>query len=511
MSERARVISIFAAVGVIAGGAGYYFFGVYQPAQVKKAARAEITRWEQRWQAARGCLLGGSPGSSKTSEALAIHELSPDPWDRGSCTPLIGHLSRGSAPNTGLPKVEHAWDALDRAASHAASAYALHVSTHPSPDPLPAALDALDDARAALRAAAGMPAETSTGKPLPPAQLVPIALDGTPLFGLELSNVPSAHGLVAFGALGEDDNVEVVLRPGQPPQVERVLPGMLRSLPDGSWAALPTNDEIQAGAVDAKGQLASPMALELPQPVLAGLIGTLAHGDVIYGDSDKLVIGHAEAGKITGAPIAVDAALVQTDTDGRALVAWSAKQARFAQLLGPAGDAPPVALADPPNDASCLTADGAWILSNGARLVGIAGGKVSVRYPDGDAADNLGELSGCTPEAAVVRSPDDPKHVLVCDTSCRTVAVPSGAPETAAVALAGGKPVAIAADAQVVGVWRAGAAPVYYALPQAATLLPFRSIPQLALSDGKVIDAVARVDHGYAIIRLPAAPAQLAH
>ncbi len=94
-SDRTRVIAIFAAVGVIAGGAGFWFVKIYRPKQVRNDAQAEIVAWETRWAQARDCLLGPSPGSSKTGEALAIREMSPDPWNRGSCTALISKLNRG--------------------------------------------------------------------------------------------------------------------------------------------------------------------------------------------------------------------------------------------------------------------------------------------------------------------------------------------------------------------------------------------------------------------------------
>src|SRR4051812_25658170 len=96
-----RVVAIFAVVLLLAGGAGFYFFKVYTPAQELKRAQTEVTAWESRWGLARDCLLGKTPGSAKTSEALAIHEMSPDPWDRGRCTPLIGKLTRGEADDTG--------------------------------------------------------------------------------------------------------------------------------------------------------------------------------------------------------------------------------------------------------------------------------------------------------------------------------------------------------------------------------------------------------------------------
>src|SRR5688572_5376091 len=161
MSERGRVVMIFAAVAVVAGGAGFYFLKGYQPAQALKAAQAEIGSWETtRYQEARACLLGKTPGSTKTSEALAIREMAPDPWDRGKCTPLVSKLSRGEANDTGVEAVEVAWTELDKAAQKTALAFAKHVgsSTTLDDDPLPGALDELDAARSKLRAAAELSA-----------------------------------------------------------------------------------------------------------------------------------------------------------------------------------------------------------------------------------------------------------------------------------------------------------------------------------------------------------------
>ena len=129
MSDRTRVVLIFLVVGLVAGGAGFYFFKIYRPAQDLKNAQAEITGWETRFTAARDCLLGKSPASAKTSEALAIREMAPDPWDRGKCTPLVSKLSRGEAPDTGIPEIEKAWAELDKAAQKAAFAFADHVGS----------------------------------------------------------------------------------------------------------------------------------------------------------------------------------------------------------------------------------------------------------------------------------------------------------------------------------------------------------------------------------------------
>ena len=167
-SERGRVILIFAVVAIVAGGAGYYFFKIYRPTEIRHAAQDEITGWETRFTAARACLLGPHPGSSKTSEARAIREMAPDPWDRGSCTPLISKLSRGETPDSrgSARAVEAAWNDLDHTATKAALAFATHVgsSTTLKLDPLPAALDALDVARGKLRAAAELPTAAETGK-----------------------------------------------------------------------------------------------------------------------------------------------------------------------------------------------------------------------------------------------------------------------------------------------------------------------------------------------------------
>src|SRR5512146_2738888 len=122
-SERGRVVAIFAVVAALAGGGGFYYFKVFRPNQGKKAMQAEVTAWDARFVAARDCLLGKRPGSSKTSEALAIREMAPDPWDRGRCTPLISKLTRGDAPDTGIAEIEAEWLEIDKAASKAALAF----------------------------------------------------------------------------------------------------------------------------------------------------------------------------------------------------------------------------------------------------------------------------------------------------------------------------------------------------------------------------------------------------
>ncbi|HEY5947306.1 MAG TPA: hypothetical protein VIV40_17500, partial [Kofleriaceae bacterium] len=223
MSDRGRVVAIFAVVALVAGGAGFYFFKIYQPAQALKDAQAEIAAWETRYQDARGCLLGKSPGSTKTSEALAIREMAPDPWDRGKCTPLVSKLSRGPANDTGVESVEATWVELDKAAQKAALAFAKHVqsSTTLKQDPLPAALDELDAARDKLRKIAELPAADKVGTPLAPVQIIPIVDGKEPVNELQIDALPSAHGLVLFGKTASRQ-VQVLLTSGAAPKVARL-------------------------------------------------------------------------------------------------------------------------------------------------------------------------------------------------------------------------------------------------------------------------------------------------
>ncbi|HET9992342.1 MAG TPA: hypothetical protein VFQ65_27610, partial [Kofleriaceae bacterium] len=292
-SERSRVVLIFGAVAAIAAGGGYYFFKVYQPAQTKKAAQEEVSRWEQRFTAVRDCLLGAKPGSQKTSEALAIREMTPDPWNRGACTPLIGKLNRGDEPDTGLKDVETAWVELDKAAGKAASAFAMHVasSTTLKEDPLPAALDELDAARTALRKSAGMPLLEQAGKPLRAATIVPITDGDATLKELEVQTKPSAHGIIVFGKSRKDRDVEIVLRTGMAPIVGPAS-GVLRSVPDTSWGAVAAPDRVQVGSIDDKGVMQTPSDQKVANAQIDAIIGAKINGLVVYNTDKQLVVGH---------------------------------------------------------------------------------------------------------------------------------------------------------------------------------------------------------------------------
>jgi hypothetical protein len=525
MSERGRIALIFGAVAVAAAGGGFYFVRVYRPAQIREDARSQIAGWEVRWRAARECLLGPSPGSTKTSEALAIREMTPDPWDRGRCTPLVSKLSRGEAPDTGLENVEAAWAEIDHAAGKAATAFASHVasSTTRLDDPLPAALDALDVARDKLRAAAELPPEQKVGAPLTAAEILPIADDGAPLEELHVEALPSAHGFELFGNTASR-LVQINLIAGGKPQVGRIGPGSLRAIPDATWGARPGTGEVQVGAYDVEGAMAQSDSgsgaarLKLDGDVaISAVTGTLGDGEIVYGTAGahggygQLVVAHAHEAAITAeAPERIIDARSASDGDGRAVVVWTdTNKVQHARILHPKGDEPVAQLPQPTAGPMCLTADRAWMFALPAdpraelakpQLLSVGNGKAS------SPAASTGDLIGCTPEAALLRDGNAPQEFSICSDTCRETTMPAGAPNLATVTVVGGKLVAMVAHAGVLAVWREGGGkPQFYAVPRQVRPVLAHEWPAMALTDGKVIDLLARGERGFVIVRIPAA------
>lgn len=530
---------IFAAVALIAGGGGFYFLKVYQPAQQLAAAREEVTAWEARYQEARDCLLGKAPGSTKTSEALAIREMAPDPWDRGRCTPIVSKLSRGMSNDTGLESVEAAWTELDKAAQSAAIAFAKHVgsSTTLEEDPLPAALDALDAARAKLRTAATMPATEQIGTPLAPAQIIPLVDGADPVTELVIDALPSAHGVVVFGKT-DNRQVQVTLTTGGTPTIARVGSGAIRAVPDPSWGATAgalvvrgsgktqdTSGEVRVGAMDAEGAIAAPSTLAVVAPLptaggvfddpayrfaagdqvgtisLAAVSGTLDAGTIVYGAHRTLVIARAKANTVTAPPpIKIDVATASTDVDGRIVVVWTGLDETHRALVLRDGGEDAVELPASFAGAPCLTNDRVWLAANAPEVFAFGGGRPLVRVP----VAHSGGLQGCTTDAALVRGRGRAREVEICADLCRKVQLPSGAPDYATVTVVGGKLRAIGAHAGVLGVWSEDKPPVFYALPVQAKPVRGLALPPMALTDGKVIDVIARGAKAYVVIRIPA-------
>jgi hypothetical protein len=527
---------IFGAVALVAGGAGFYYFKIYGPAQALEGAQAEIAGWEARYQEARDCLLGKTPLSTKTSEALAIREMAPDPWDRNKCTPLVSKLSRGLSNESGLDDVEAAWGELDKSAQAAAVAYAKHVAsiTTKGEDPLPGALDALDASRTKLRTVAKLPKEQVVGTALAPAQIVTIADGKEPVTDLAMDSMPSAHGLVAYGKTASRQ-VEVTLAAGTAPKVARVGGGSIRAVPDLSWGATAgrlvahgkgrTQDstgEVSVGAMNEEGVIATPTKLAVTAPIaqgnafeaepfepgeevgsvmLAAAAGTLAEGAIVYGATQTLVIAHAKANVVTAdPPIKIDVGTASIDLDGRIALVWTTTdKLNRARLLRPGGD-DAFELPASFSGAPCMTNDRVWVVANEPEVFAFGGGKPLERI----AVSGFSGLQGCTGDAAIVRRRDKHREVDICTDRCRKVSIPAGAPEYATVTAIGGKLRAVAAHAGVVGVWAEDKPPVFYSLPIKAMPVYAHADPAMALTDGKVIDVIARGDDKVVLIRLPA-------
>lgn len=548
MSERGRVALIFAVVGAAAAGGGYYFFKIYQPAQAKQAAQDEVTAWETRWTAARACLMGPKPASSKTSEALAIREMLPDPWKGDTCTGLISKLTRGSAPDTGYEAIESAWNDLDKAASKAAGAFATHISAPVlDKDPLPAALDNLDAAHVKLRAAAGLPPAQASGAPLPAA--TPFALtDGKdPIANLEietqegsLAPVPSAHGFVLFGKTAQHD-VQVDLVAGGTPHVARVAQAELRAIPDATWGATAQTGAIEVGAFDGSGGMPAPTKLPLPDAqnlTVAAAGGTLADGVVVYGGTSLVAVAHARASAVTGdEPARILAAVTGTDGDGRVALAFvDTNREIHAHIVKPTGpDEPDVnvtkLLPEPPKgtpktkfgpsigQSPCLANDRAWLSLTSGEVFGLGGTRpvvhhdpVTERTPhaasgemviEGTVSADSGPLTmiACVADGLLFRAEASPPTYVLCDDTCQDLHA-TGAPDMSAVVPIGGKLVAVASHGGVLAVWRDGA-PTFYGLPEAMRLVHQREWPLVALTDGKSLDVLARGPTGYFVIRVP--------
>src|SRR5512139_2012943 len=288
-SSRRVPIIMFATVAVAAVAGIYWFVKIHQPKQRLADAQAEIIAWDARWIEMRNCLLGSSPGSAKVSEALAIRELSPDPWERKTCTQLVSQLSRGEAEDTRVPEVEEAWRVLDKAATKVAVSFVSHVdpggdAMRKKPDPLPVALDDLEAAYNALRAAAklGPVKAPMDAKPLPAAAIVKVALGDKRILSVQEPYVPSRTGLLAFGTV-EGTEVQLQLVAGKPPVVAAVGAGMQRAMPDGTWGARALPDAVEVGQLDAQGAMAEPVKLALPGPTqVLAVVGTWADGVVVF-------------------------------------------------------------------------------------------------------------------------------------------------------------------------------------------------------------------------------------
>jgi hypothetical protein len=168
-------------------------------------------------------------------------------------------------------------------------------------------------------------------------------------------------------------------------------------------------------------------------------------------------------------------------------------------LLGTAADAAPVEIPLSGNRL-CLSADRAWTEADG-QTIAFGGGRPTLRTP----LPGVLAPYGCTAEGALFRDRVHPDKHAICIDDCRAVTLPAGAPRLATTTFVAGKLVAISQHGGVLGVWREGAKPAFFALPDShASPLFEGELPAMALTDGKVIDVVARGKDTFVVIRIPA-------
>jgi len=513
MTDRTRIILIFAAVGLLCAGGAIYFFAVHQPASRLADAHAEIAAWDARWLEARTCLLGPRPASSKVSEALAVRELSPDPWERKTCTKPVSQLSRGVATDTRVAEVEAAWPEIDRAASRLAASFISHVdpagqaapgdAMRRQPDPLPVALDELEAAYAKLRAAAKLPpAPPPQGTaPLPLAAIVPIELDGARVLTLQ-DALPSRTGMLGFGTI-EGSEIQLQLVAGKAPLVRRVGAGMQRAVPDDTWGARAVPDGVEIGAIDATGTMLSPTKLPLPGvPQVIAVIGTPANGVVVYGVGTQLVVARGRDGTFKpGKPFDVRSMAFATDAEtGETVIAWTTTQEHNVWLhlasenldaeldddIGPTGYVRGLCLARAA--AYLQTVDEGETAIFDVKLTDEAVG-------DGD-ADGY-ELASCADDGAIVRRRGAPSEYKYCvpGKDC----VPFSIPAPRAV------PTVALPDGFAWFRARGGVLAVRRPLGLAYYAVPNGFVPVAAMTNGGTLDLVGWTTDGLVIARLPAA------
>jgi hypothetical protein len=144
----------------------------------------------------------------------------------------------------------------------------------------------------------------------------------------------------------------------------------------------------------------------------------------------------------------------------------------------------------------CLTADRAWAATLDS-MIAFGGGKPRFR-----ANAAFGDLLGCTPDAALMRSGQD---LWLCTTECSEPISPAHA-WVSSLTVLGGQLAAVVTHGNVIGLWRDGVAHAYFSLPKRIRFVLDHGVPLMAMTDDKVIDVLAREGDKLVIVRIPATP-----
>lgn len=528
MSERGngKIIAIAAVFLAAIGGGAYWFFGVRAKSNEKAAAQAEILEWEKRLVAARECVFGKKPASSDSGEALAVRELTPDPWNRDSCTKTIGAIARGVAPDTGIMPVEHAWMTLNRAASKVATAFAVSKDPYGKTaaderrgvSDLPDALRELDKAHAELRQAAELPPPPAAQIPaLPVAQIVPMLLGGAEITGIDTFPRASAGTLVMWGVT-KDTPVQITLVAGEAPRLEKVPAFTVRSMtPGAAWGAAGLGGGVAVSAIDDKGAFTTPQTISPKGGSLLAAVGPIDDSLVGFATEDGIVFAH---GKGTPPVFTLDkplrAGMTQIAFDpvaGRALLSWaelpplSVRASRASvdpdepgPLVGTIvqNGAPvqTVTLGSGEPVYSCLSRRHGYVVTSNRELMRFdASGAMPLQF------DPAFSLEGCGASGVLLSDAGTTRYTVCDDAGCRLVDL-RGARPTDHAALASDHVISIAVRERVLAVWSEKSAPTFYRLPE-------KVVPRKVISDGKTIDVLAESatenkPMHYVLVRVPA-------
>lgn len=262
--RRSVVLVVLGVLGASVAGA-YYFFFVFTRDEALHEARAQVSAWDERWQAARACLLGSVPLAADLHEALVLSELVGARGAR-DCARDMGKLTRPEGNASHQPEVEEAWAQLEVQVIAAAQVY---VQARRSPERFAEALHRVRKARSTLRRLVELPMEDAPMGPAPrPVVTTPLTLAGKPVSEL----VVNRAGQELLGRLVVEERWHQgrVARAGAGLEVTAVpvSPEVVASGVAPTWGLRAVFDErdasrvrLFAGALDGQGELVAPTEL----------------------------------------------------------------------------------------------------------------------------------------------------------------------------------------------------------------------------------------------------------
>lgn len=303
-SPRLSVVLVVAGVLAATAGGAYYFFAVFTTDERVREARVQVEKWEESWQEARRCVLGRAPLAATIDDAFTGRELILNSTEGGDeenkeladCARLLGRLTRPEGNNTGIERVEEAWQALEQHAVDVARRYVTHLQEPFEDQTFAAALQQLTAARAELRRLVKLGAQDGEMGPAPrELQLAPLAQGGEAL--TELIVAPAGAQLAGRAAIGERW-LAVRMRRGEGAaafaiEAHPVKPDVVAAVPEATWGAAAAFEnkgeklsiKLVAGALDGEGAVTAPVAVaSAPSLIVGAALGSGPARAVLYVD-----------------------------------------------------------------------------------------------------------------------------------------------------------------------------------------------------------------------------------